>query len=420
MSIVASLTASAMAWYCGEARERARHARAESERSRRGLPHRIEFFHEAGEPHSELMRVALARIRARHEVEIIEYPVGPPADWATSEPALRSDWARIDAERLAQRAGLTLSLPAAPEGGAPRASDADLAAGAARRSRLGHFLSGVAWYGNDWYASMDRLHFLDNRLTRLGARRAADQTPAPWREPSFDAGVPLRERHAPSTSALGERKEPTTGTQSAAPGVKLHFYLSFRSPYTAVAAPRVVDLARRYGAQLELRYLLPMVMRKLPVPRQKALAFVRDAAREARYHGIPFGRIADPVGRPVERGYALIPWARAEGRGTDYVLAFLDGVWARGIDAGSDRGLRQIVERAGLSWALGRKELSNPGWRTEAASNARELSSLGLWGVPCFRVGDQVTWGQDRLWFVEEALLDAASRASPSGGSALR
>jgi hypothetical protein len=45
-----------------------------------------------------------------------------------------------------------------------------------------------------------------------------------------------------------------------------------------------------------------MVMRKLPVPRQKALAFVRDAAREARYHGIPFGRIADPVGRPVERG----------------------------------------------------------------------------------------------------------------------
>jgi 2-hydroxychromene-2-carboxylate isomerase len=267
---------------------------------------------------------------------------------------------------------------------------------------------------------MDRLHFLDNRLTRLGTRRAADQTPAPWREPPFDAGVPLRERHAPSTSALGERKEPTTGTQSAAPGVKLHFYLSFRSPYTAVAAPRVVDLARRYGAQLELRYLLPMVMRKLPVPRQKALAFVRDAAREARYHGIPFGRIVDPVGRPVERGYALIPWARAEGRGTDYVLAFLDGVWARGIDAGSDRGLRQIVERAGLSWALGRKELSNPGWRTEAASNARELSSLGLWGVPCFRVGDQVTWGQDRLWFVEEALLDAASRASPSGGSALR
>lgn len=216
------------------------------------------------------------------------------------------------------------------------------------------------------------------------------------------------------------RVEQTSAAQSAACDVTLHFYLSFRSPYTAVAAPRVVDLAQRYGAQLELRYLLPMVMRKLPVPRQKALVFVRDAAREARYHGIPFGRIVDPVGRPVERGYALMPWARAAGLGTDYVLAFLEGVWARGVDAGSDRGLRQIVERAGLSWPQGRKELRNPAWRLEAERNAGELRELGLWGVPCFRVGDQVTWGQDRLWLVEEALRDAASRASSSDGSALR
>lgn len=415
MSIVSFLTASAMEWYCGGTREKARHARAERERRRRGLPHTIEFFHEAGDPHSELMRVALARIRARHDVEIIEYPVGSPADWATSEPALRSVWARSDAEHLARRAGLDL-----PNANAARQSDADLGAGAARRSRLGHFLSGVAWYGSDWYGSIDRLHFLDDRLSGLGARRPADHTPAPWREPPFDKRVPLGAAVAAANPApVGQMKQ-TSAAQPAVRDVTLHFYLSFRSPYTAVAAPRVVDLAQRYGARLELRYLLPMVMRKLPVPRQKALAFVRDAAREARYHGIPFGRIVDPVGRPVERGYALMPWARAAGRGTDYVLAFLEGVWARGIDAGSDRGLRQIVERAGLSWARGRKELENPAWRAEAERNARELRALGLWGVPCFRVGEQVTWGQDRLWLVEEALRDAASRASSSEGSALR
>lgn len=409
-----------MAWYCGAARERARHEHAERERRRRGLPHRIEFFHEAGEPHSELMRVGLARIQARHEVEIVEHPVGAPADWATSEPALRSDWARIDAERLAERAGLTRSFPAVPDGVAPRASDADLAAGAARRSRLGHFLSGVAWYGNDWYLGVDRLHFLDDRLTGLGARRPDDHTPAPWREPSFAAGSSPRQPAAPPAADPPARSGPTISMPSAARAVTLHFYLSFRSPYTAVAAPRVVELAERYGAELELRYLLPMVMRKLPVPRQKALAFVRDAAREARYHGVAFGRIVDPVGRPVERGYALMPWARAEGRGADFVLAFLDGVWARGVDAGSDRGLKQIVERSGLSWERGRKELGNPAWRAEAERNALELRSLGLWGVPCFRVGDQVTWGQDRLWFVEEALRAAASRASEVDGSAFR
>ncbi|MGA0839290.1 MAG: DsbA family protein [Pseudomonadales bacterium] len=386
MSLGSFLTARAMAWYSGAARERARHVRAERRRRRSGDPHRIEFFHEPGEPHSELMRLALERLGARHHVEIVEHVIGAPSDWAIPERELHRDWASRDAQRLARRAGIDLALAARQ-----RPPDADCSASSARRDRLGHFLSGVAWYGNDWYASIDRLHFLDDRLVALGARRQGDQTPPPWRESPFD----------PSRAVV------------ASCGISLQFYLSFRSPYTAVAAPRVVDLARRYGAQLELRYLLPMVMRSLPVPRRKALAFVQDAAREARYHGIPFGRIADPVGRPVERGYALMPWALAQGRGTDFVLAFLDGVWAKGIDAGSDRGLKKIVERAGLAWTAGRRELGNPAWRAEAEANAKELRALGLWGVPAFRVGNEVTWGQDRLWFVEAALRDAASCATP-------
>jgi len=32
---------------------------------------------------------------------------------------------------------------------------------------------------------------------------------------------------------------------------------------------------------------------------------------------------------------------------------------------------------------------------------------LGLWGVPSFRVGDTAVWGQDRLWAVQQALLQA-------------
>jgi 2-hydroxychromene-2-carboxylate isomerase len=28
----------------------------------------------------------------------------------------------------------------------------------------------------------------------------------------------------------------------------------------------------------------------------------------------------------------------------------------------------------------------------------------GVWGVPSFRVGNTVTWGQDRLWVIEHAL----------------
>ena len=39
---------------------------------------------------------------------------------------------------------------------------------------------------------------------------------------------------------------------------------------------------------------MPMVMRGLDVPDEKALFIIRDVAREARHWGIPFGNICDP------------------------------------------------------------------------------------------------------------------------------
>jgi 2-hydroxychromene-2-carboxylate isomerase len=106
----------------------------------------------------------------------------------------------------------------------------------------------------------------------------------------------------------------------------------------------------------------------------------------------------------VERGYSILPWARAQGRGYEFCHAFLAGVWSQGIDAGSDAGLRQIVEAAGLDWDGARAQLETDGWRAEAEANRAEMMQLGVWGVPSFRVGDVITWGQDRLWVIEDEL----------------
>ena len=135
-----------------------------------------------------------------------------------------------------------------------------------------------------------------------------------------------------------------------------------------------------------------------------------DVAREAHRLGIPFGRVADPVGRPVERGYALLPWTIAHGRGLDFARAFLRGVFAEGLDAGGDAGLRRIVETAGLEWTAARSHLSDTDWRAEAEANRREMTGLGLWGVPSFRVGDVAVWGQDRLWVIEAELKRLSER----------
>ncbi|TCO78332.1 DsbA family protein [Chromatocurvus halotolerans] len=397
------------------------HERYEKKRQKRGRPAVIEYFHQSDDPYSHLMLQLLPRLQEQYAVEFKPWLVGPPPDWAAPERGMLVDWSRRDAASLADHLGLAFarhheqpqaaavklanaaladaidrgrffeespgisdalwrgrSLRSCPADGAQAAVDA----GNARRQAAGHYLGATLFYGGEWYWGPDRLHYLERRLQDAGLSRT---------RATGDLLIPAQSSPAPPGNAHGR---------------ELHFFLSFRSPYSYLAAPRVFELARSSNASLKLRFVLPMVMRGLPVPRAKTMYIMTDVAREAARLGMPFGRIADPLGKPVERGYSLLPWARDEGRGEEYCLAFLRGVWSQGIDAGSDRGIRRIVESAGLPWARARAHLDTDTWRAEAEANRREMVSLGLWGVPSFRVGDTAVWGQDRLWQVEAALSD--------------
>ena len=398
-------------------------AAAERARQRRGLRHQILYFHQADDPYCALAAAALPRLLARYDVDLVPHLAGPPPDRAAPERAMLVAHSRRDAERLARRWGLQFADPGAqpPPTSVQRATallsraiDADrfaseagpisqalwneptalaeagdpslqaaavrLTAGTALRERLGHYSSATFYYGGEWYWGIDRLHHLERRLQDLGAQRpGVSDLLFP---PSADLQTPV----------------------SLAAPPPIDFFFSLRSPYSAIVTPRILALARLTGARLRLRFLLPMVMRGLPVPGEKRKYIARDAAREAFVRGIPFGRINDPLGRPVERGLALIPFAEREGRGEAYLASFMRGVWAEGLDAGSDRGLRKIAERAGLDWSGGMVAMRDESWRATAEENRRELFGLGLWGVPSFHVGATVVMGQDRLWAVEEAL----------------
>ncbi len=420
MSLKALLVSRVADYVTGETRERSLRAAAEKKRQRDGRMHQAEYFHVAGDPYSHLMLQILPELAARYDLVIRPRLAPPPPDWAAPERRQLEDYSRQDAGRLAAKAGLSFPDPGAqpkPEriaqaeaalaavleapdfaakalvigealwtGGAIAAGnspEAALAEGGARRETLGHYLGGMLHYEGEWYWGVDRVHYLERRLRELGAQKSGAPEAFLFVQPDCpraDAG-------------------PARGT-----GKEVHFYLSFRSPYTYIAAERVRALAEAYGAELKLRFVLPMVMRGLPVPRMKGMYITRDVAREARRMGIPFGKIVDPVGTPVERGYSILPMAMEEGAGFAFCQSFLKGVWAEGIDAGSDAGLRQIVERAGLDWSRARALIGGDHWRAEAEANRAEMVGLGIWGVPSFRVGDVATWGQDRMWIIEDAL----------------
>jgi 2-hydroxychromene-2-carboxylate isomerase len=251
------------------------------------------------------------------------------------------------------------------------------------------------YYGGEWYWGVDRLYHLEQRLAALGA----DTQP----------GAPLIAPR-PDVDLAGQRD---TGHYT------LELYASLRSPYTAVIFDRAVAFAVAAGVTLSLRPVLPMVMRGVPATREKGMYIFTDAAREARAAGVSYGNFYDPIGDPARRCYALYPWAASQGKGLELCSSFLRHAFVLGVNTNNDRGLRKVVEAAGLDWSAAQPHREDNTWEALVEGNRQTMYEAGLWGVPSFRLLDPAgepllsTWGQDRLWLVAQTLRDAlAPRAS--------
>ena len=327
----------------------------------------------------------LPALAARYRITLENHLVPPPDQAAAPDAQRLAAWSRRDAALLAG----TYNLPAAPSEPTDTedtATTAAMRAGAALRRRLGHYLGATFHFEGEWFWGLDRLHYLEQRL----AAEKLDRAP----------GAPLLAPVRDITLA---------GPQNAGRGRILNFFLSFRSPYTYLAVPRARALAHHYGSELRLRFVLPMVMRGLPVPLAKRLYILRDAKREADRLGLPFGCVADPVGPGVERGLAVLHHAIQAGTGAAFCESFLRGVFAEGIDAATDKGLYRMAARAGIAPHDVAASLADSSWRAIAEYNRQDLLAAGLWGVPSFRLDDgPALWGQDRLWAIEKMLCETA------------
>jgi len=347
-----------------------------------GNPATVHYFHQDDDPYSELAAQSLIRFRDRYDIRLQCHRVPPPSDAAAPDRARLESWSVRDAKRLGDALGLnpinskvwdTLDLNKDPQQGGQL------------RDRLGHYLGATFYFEGEWYWGIDRLHYLEERLSGAGLARA---------------GSPRGPLYPPQSLQWRPMPQSTDATTT------IDFFCSFRSPYTYLAAAQIRKIAQHYGATLRLRPVLPMVMRGLPVPKAKRLYITRDVKREADRLGIRFGHAVDPVGAPAERGLALLHHAIPLGKGSALAESFLQGVFADGIYAGNDPGLWQIAERAGLSRREMNAALADPSWQAVAETNRQEMLDLGCWGVPSFRVNHcPAIWGNDRLWMVEEDLI---------------
>ena len=199
--------------------------------------------------------------------------------------------------------------------------------------------------------------------------------------------------------------------------LSFELYWSFRSPYSYIALPRVMALARDYEVDVEMRVVHPAAIRNPayframnPLSRPY---FLLDGAREAAFHGMSFRRPApDPIvqdqqtlaiaeHQPYIHRLSRLGIAAAErGRG----LAFCDEVarvlWDGTVDNWHEGGhLARAAERAGLDLLeMDSAIVAEPGLHDAAlAANDAALRAAGHWGVPTCVFRGEPFFGQDRL-----------------------
>lgn len=252
----------------------------------------------------------------------------------------------------------------------------------------GHYMSAMLYYAGEWYWGLDRLDHLEKRLINLGL--GGDT------EVRFD-----------QTYCNLCKSEPL---QVPNPKLKkLTLFFSIRSPYSHLGLQQAITLAQHYQLILEVKPVLPMIMRGLLVPDTKKMYIFHDTKREAEKLGIDYGFVADPLGEGVNRCYSIFKYAQSLGKETDYLLNYAQAVNAQGIRSETDAGLKIIVERSGLDWEHAKQLLQqsdcNQQWQVWAEENRQEMVALGSWGVPTFQYGDSVLWGQDRAGLIERVIL---------------
>lgn len=431
MIIAKRLKGKAIAAWLGPAGDAARRAVTSVKRAIQQQPAReLAIYLDVADPWSYLAAQATARLVEAYPVELAVHIVTPPASDVDPQPAQRANHAVRDAEELARYFDLEFPAKKTADPGLVRdlqtalvrerpgrdqlatflaltgamwAGDKKQVAALlgqygteahmsvppilnesyARLRKAGHYQPAMLHYDGEWYWGVDRMAYLEEALAHATDRPIAHV-------------VHPRPEAARGKLALVEKERPIT----------CELWFSFRSPYSYLALEQIEAILAPTRTPLVLRPMLPMVARGAQLPNVKRMYIVRDAKREADRLGIPFGELCDPLGPAVDHCLAIAKWANA--RGPEAALAWarsaMRGIWAEARDPAEYVDLRFLVERAQLPWEEAKAALADPDVVKWATANATDLSVIGLWGVPSYRAGDFVAWGNDRLPLLADRL----------------
>lgn len=203
-------------------------------------------------------------------------------------------------------------------------------------------------------------------------------------------------------------------------------YWSFRSPYSYLVTPRLIELERDWNAQVNVRPVLPIAVRQ---PDFFAHAdplwtpyLMRDCVRSAEFAGMTlrwprpdpvvmdFATRTYPKEQPhIHRLTRLGQLAAERGRGLAVLRAVSHLIWSGEVDGWHDGNhLAHAFAAAGCDLAEMDAVVAAEAERLDAAIKANEVAQRegGHYGVPLMVYEGEPFFGQDRydqlLWRLQQ------------------
>lgn len=257
-----------------------------------------------------------------------------------------------------------------------------------RLLKKGHYLPATLHFAGVWFTGVERLKYLEQQLTALKLNKNN-----------------LAQRYGTKSGDISGQ------IMNMDDLPVLEVYLSLRSPYSYLGLVKALKLAKQFQIKVKLKPVVPLVMRGLKVPISKQRYTYKDVLREAKSAGIPFSSFNEPTGQGVVNCYQLFAYAELKGKAQELIESAFEAIYVRDLDLARQSVVLDICEQVGIDYQKAMTYQESHDWQLWSEKYLRELSALGLWGVPCFKLNDTCCWGQDRLFIIEKALIDLAVKS---------
>lgn len=194
----------------------------------------------------------------------------------------------------------------------------------------------------------------------------------------------------------------------------VEFLFDFASPNAYLAWQVLPGIAQRQGAEITILPCLLGGLFKLTNNQAPMLAFagikgkmaseMAETQRFIRRHGID--RFAMNPHFPVNTVLIMrgLIAARRLGVGAGYIAAVLTAMWEQGKAMADPAVVGGVLTEAGLDAAAILAATQDQSVKDELMARTQAAADRGAFGIPTCWVGEEMFFGKNTLWEVEEAL----------------